>query len=51
MCLVLPFHVERYQHLDNNSLKKVLLACQQVLLKETNQFGYYDVQELLMFVD
>lgn len=28
MCLVLPFHIEHYQHLDNNSLKKLLLACQ-----------------------
>ncbi|MDY7004612.1 MAG: hypothetical protein SWX82_11805 [Cyanobacteriota bacterium] len=40
MCLVLPFHVDRYQHLDNNSLEKVLLACQQGLLKVNPQFGY-----------
>ncbi|NET45607.1 CHAT domain-containing protein [Okeania sp. SIO2B3] len=37
ICVVWPFHIEHYQHLDNNSLKKLLLACQQALLEKISQ--------------
>ncbi|NEQ38564.1 MAG: CHAT domain-containing protein [Okeania sp. SIO3I5] len=46
MCLVLPFHVERYQYLDKDSLEKALLACQKALLSRS----YYSTTREARFI-
>lgn len=51
MCLVLPFQVYRYQHLNNDSLKKVLGACKQTLLEtfsQLNSSGYVKDEPVIL---
>jgi CHAT domain-containing protein len=49
MCLVLPFQVNRYKHLDNDSLKKVLGACKQGLVERDSSYLLLtDLPDLLL---